>query len=154
MWVLAATGLLILGLFLVTIDFILPSAGLLSAAGGLALLGSITVGYQFGGTPGMAGFMLATLVTTPICVKYGLNKISMKAALTKDEGWVGVKSLAHLKGRRGTAQTALRPSGRAVIDGEFVDVVAEGAMIDKDTPITVVAVEGVRVVVAPSPAAG
>jgi membrane-bound serine protease (ClpP class) len=47
----------------------------------------------------------------------------------------------------GTALTPLRPSGTAVINGRRVDVVTEGAMIDRNTPIKVVAIEGMRVVV-------
>jgi membrane-bound serine protease (ClpP class) len=41
----------------------------------------------------------------------------------------------------------LRPSGNAAIGDRRVDVVTEGTMIDKGTPIRVVAVEGSRVVV-------
>jgi len=41
----------------------------------------------------------------------------------------------------------LRPAGMALINGRRVDVVTEGAMIERDTPVRVVAVEGMRVVV-------
>lgn len=47
----------------------------------------------------------------------------------------------------GVAKTSLRPSGMAVIDGERVDVVTEGNLIEPGTPLKVVAVEGLRVVV-------
>jgi membrane-bound serine protease (ClpP class) len=47
----------------------------------------------------------------------------------------------------GTALTNLRPSGTAIINGKRVDVVTEGPMIERGTPIQVVAVEGMRVVV-------
>jgi membrane-bound serine protease (ClpP class) len=47
----------------------------------------------------------------------------------------------------GTALTNLRPSGMAIIDGKRVDVVTEGALIERGTPVRVVAVEGMRVVV-------
>ena len=49
--------------------------------------------------------------------------------------------------KTGTAKSDLRPSGVAVIDGERVDVVTEGNLIEAGTPIKVVAVEGLRVVV-------
>jgi membrane-bound serine protease (ClpP class) len=49
--------------------------------------------------------------------------------------------------RTGTALTTLRPSGTASIDGQRVDVVADGAMIERGAPVKVVAVEGARVVV-------
>jgi membrane-bound serine protease (ClpP class) len=52
-----------------------------------------------------------------------------------------------LLNQTGSALTPLRPSGTALINGHRVDVVTEGAMIDRNTPIKVVAVEGMRVVV-------
>jgi membrane-bound serine protease (ClpP class) len=51
----------------------------------------------------------------------------------------------------GTALTALRPSGTAVIHGMRVDVVTEGDLIEKGTPVKVVAIEGMRVVVREAP---
>ena len=47
----------------------------------------------------------------------------------------------------GTAFTQLRPSGTAIINGRRDDVVTEGALVEKGTPIKVVAIEGMRVVV-------
>lgn len=49
--------------------------------------------------------------------------------------------------KTGSAITNLRPSGTAMIDGKRVDVVTEGNMIERGTPVRVVAVEGLRVVV-------
>jgi membrane-bound serine protease (ClpP class) len=47
----------------------------------------------------------------------------------------------------GTAHTMLRPSGKAVIDGQLVDVVSQGDLIPAGTALRVLAVEGPRVVV-------
>jgi membrane-bound serine protease (ClpP class) len=47
----------------------------------------------------------------------------------------------------GTAVTQLRPSGVATINGQRVDVVTEGGLIERGTPVKVVAVEGSRIVV-------
>jgi membrane-bound serine protease (ClpP class) len=52
-----------------------------------------------------------------------------------------------LVGRTGTALTTLRPSGAALIEGQRVDVVSEGQMIQKGSQIKVIATEGLRVVV-------
>jgi membrane-bound serine protease (ClpP class) len=51
--------------------------------------------------------------------------------------------------REGVALTNLRPSGTALIEDRRVDVVTEGQMVEKGTPVKVVAVEGLRVVVRP-----
>jgi len=49
--------------------------------------------------------------------------------------------------RAGVADSALRPTGKAVVDGRRIDVVSDGDFIDKGTPIEVVEVAGTRVVV-------
>jgi membrane-bound serine protease (ClpP class) len=54
-----------------------------------------------------------------------------------------------LVGSTGHALSQLRPSGMALINGKRVDVVTEGGLIDKDTPVRVVAVGGLRVIVRP-----
>ncbi len=55
-------------------------------------------------------------------------------------------------GSRGVTQTVLRPAGKALIDGQRVDVVTEGDMIDEGAEIEVVRVDGNRVVVRPASA--
>jgi membrane-bound serine protease (ClpP class) len=52
-----------------------------------------------------------------------------------------------LLNQSGTAATTLRPSGTAIINGMRVDVVTEGSLVERGTPVKVVAVEGLRVVV-------
>lgn len=50
-------------------------------------------------------------------------------------------------GKRGTAASPLRPAGIADIEGERIDVVSDGEFIRAGEPITVVRVEGNRIVV-------
>lgn len=52
-----------------------------------------------------------------------------------------------LIGASGISVTPLRPAGTAAIGGERIDVVTEGGFIDAQTAISVVKVEGGRVVV-------
>ncbi len=52
-----------------------------------------------------------------------------------------------LLGRDGVALSALRPAGTAEVDGRRIDVVAEGAFIEKGATVRVVAADGMRVVV-------
>lgn len=51
-------------------------------------------------------------------------------------------------GTRGTARTTLRPSGKAEIEGQLVDVVSRGDFIQQGALLKVVAIEGGRVVIA------
>jgi membrane-bound serine protease (ClpP class) len=50
-------------------------------------------------------------------------------------------------GMQGTAQTTLRPSGKARFADQVVDVVTEGEFIPAETPITVIHKDGMRVIV-------
>lgn len=50
-------------------------------------------------------------------------------------------------GMRGRTLTILRPSGKAQFDDRVVDVVTEGEFIAPETPIAVIAADGMRVVV-------
>src|SRR4051812_46446822 len=52
-----------------------------------------------------------------------------------------------IPGMPGTAQTMLRPSGKARFADHLVDVVTEGEFVAAETPITVVQKDGMRVVV-------
>jgi membrane-bound serine protease (ClpP class) len=52
-----------------------------------------------------------------------------------------------LIGKTGKASTALHPAGIAQIQGERIDVVSEGELIDAGESISVVRVDGNRVVV-------
>ena len=68
--------------------------------------------------------------------------------------WISRSAVGELGGARldllhrsGVAITQLRPAGAAFINGERVDVISEGALIDRGASLKVVAVEGMRVVV-------
>jgi membrane-bound serine protease (ClpP class) len=56
-------------------------------------------------------------------------------------------SHAGLVGKDGVAQSELRPAGFALIDGKRIDVITEGSLVPRGTPIQVVRVEGNRVIV-------
>ena len=56
-----------------------------------------------------------------------------------------VDKTAISKGARGTTIARLAPTGKAVIEGETVEVHAINHFIDPDRPIEVVAVEGYRI---------
>jgi hypothetical protein len=60
----------------------------------------------------------------------------------RDRDWLG---------RTGTVLAPLRPAGIAEIDGARIDVVSEGGFIEAGTPITVIRVDGNRIVVRPLP---
>jgi len=52
-----------------------------------------------------------------------------------------------LVGHAGVAETALRPTGKALVDGRRYDVVSEGDFVEQGAAIEVVEVTGARIVV-------
>ncbi len=65
------------------------------------------------------------------------------------DGYVGVnmEENSKLVGKTGNTLTDLRPSGTAIIDDKRIDVVSHGDYIEKDEEVTVIEVNGPRIVV-------
>jgi hypothetical protein len=58
-------------------------------------------------------------------------------------------SLSDLVGRIGVAQTDLRPSGTALILGDFLDVISEGEFISQGNRIEVLEANPLKIIVRP-----
>lgn len=142
--------LLILGAVLLFLETLLPGmiAGIL---GVVCLLAAITLGYQdFGAQTGniLVMIVLVGLVCGVfIWLKFfPESRIARKFISQGAVGELGVEKPELLNGT-GVALTQLRPSGTARINGERVDVVTEGGLIERGAKLKVVAVEGTRIVV-------
>jgi membrane-bound serine protease (ClpP class) len=83
----------------------------------------------------------------------GLNRLILKEPSEEEKRAVhyhaqNVGTQAKLTvGLVGIAATALRPSGQAKLDDQFVDVVSNGSFIDKGTEIKIIEIHGNQVVV-------
>jgi len=75
------------------------------------------------------------------------GRISLAQSETKATGYSGSLGLEEMVGKSGVAVTKLRPAGTALIEGRRMDVVTPGTYIDKDTEITIIRIDGNRVVV-------
>jgi membrane-bound serine protease (ClpP class) len=142
--------LLILGAVLLFLETLLPGmiAGIL---GIICLLAAIALGYQdFGAQTGsiLVMIVLVGLVSGVfIWLKFfPESRIARKFISQGAVGELGVEKLELLNGT-GVALTQLRPSGTARINGQRVDVVTEGGLIERGAKLKVVAIEGTRIVV-------
>jgi membrane-bound serine protease (ClpP class) len=142
--------LLILGALLLFLETLLPGmiAGIL---GIICLLAAIALGYQdFGAQTGsiLVMIVLVGLVSGVfIWLKFfPESRIARKFISQGAVGELGVEKPELLNGT-GVALTQLRPSGTARINGQRVDVVTEGGLIERGAKLKVVAVEGSRIVV-------
>ncbi|MFZ6033742.1 MAG: NfeD family protein [Melioribacter sp.] len=156
--------LFIVGLILLLIEiFVIPGFGVFGVSGIALMIVSLFLGL-ISDFPlidwdiisvaiiQLALTLLSTLVIMALMLKY-LPKTSVVTKLVLDKkveqksGYGTLPSLKDLVGREGIAYTDLRPSGTALIDGKRVDVISEGDYIQRDSPIIVKAVEGLKVIV-------
>lgn len=141
--------LLVLGAVLMFLETILPGlvAGII---GFICLIIAVFIAYgeNFATGNTVLGIVIGGLaVGTWAWLKFfPESRMARKFIAQKAVGDLGVEKLELLNGT-GTALTQLRPSGVAQINGQRVDVVTEGGLIERGTAVKVVAIEGVRIVV-------
>jgi len=144
--------LLVCGLFLIGIEIFVPG-GVLGIFGASALIGAAVVGFTI--FPLWLGWLsvfiilaltgLAVFVWMKYLPQSPIGKaLSLSQKINKkdqdDSLWT--------PGMTGTAQSELRPAGKATIEGQHADVIADdGAWIGHDAAIEIVRVSGNRIYV-------
>jgi membrane-bound serine protease (ClpP class) len=138
------------GLLLLFLETVLP--GLIAGAlGFLSLIGAVAYAYlEFGAKTGNATLFIVLLLLLAgiiLWLKFFPDSRMARAFVSQGQiGTVGAEK-PELLGKSGVALTALRPAGTAVFEGKRTDVVTEGGFVEKGQPVTVVAIEGLKVVV-------
>jgi membrane-bound serine protease (ClpP class) len=142
--------LLIVGVILLLLETVLPGM-IAGIAGFCCIVAGVVVTYsRFG--PEKGNLVLLCVVIGGIGAFAVWLKMFPKSRIGRlfvSDSTVGNINAEkpELLNQTGMAFTNLRPSGTAVINGRRVDVVTEGGMIARGTPVKVVAIEGMRVVV-------
>ena len=142
--------LLLAGAILLLAETVLPGM-IAGTIGVLCLIAGVSAGYEeFGVATGnwiLLGTLVGLLIGFMLWVKYfPTSRFGRVYASDGVVGDIGTER-PELVGQTGVAHTALRPAGVANIGGQRVDVVTEGAMIERGAPVQVIAVEGLRVIV-------
>lgn len=142
--------LVLVGAALLLLETILPGmvAGILGIC---CLIAGVVLAYSnFGMRTGnwiLVGVILGLIAGTAVWLRFFPGSRVAKVFISqKIIGDLKVDK-PELLDQVGVALTNLRPSGTALINGQRVDVVTEGAMIEQGATLKVVAVEGMRVVV-------
>ncbi|NTW05678.1 MAG: hypothetical protein HGA27_06140 [Peptococcaceae bacterium] len=146
----------ILGLLALILEvFILPGFGV-SGVVGIILIGwgIVILSVDFAQTTmSLTIAIISTLfifvIGLKISSKYGFwQKIILGTKQMNNTGYsASAPDLIDYLGKKGIAITPLRPSGIADVSGSRLDVITSGEYITAGTPITVIRVEGVRVIV-------
>jgi len=152
------------GIILLLIEiFVIPGFGIVGISGlaavivalGVSLIGNIGFSFPSGEDISSAILTMAsTMVMLVILLASAgrwlpksdrFGQLVLTPTLSRETGHTFADSHVEWIGRKGTALTALRPSGTAAIDNERIDVVTSGEYIEKGEAIEVVDVHGSRV---------
>jgi len=152
-----------IGVMLLALEiFVTPGFGAMGVLGLAALLGGLGLSLVGAGATwavildavGRVAVSLLLAIAASLAVLRFLprlpfgRRLILETALTAREGFASAPETDRAwLGKRGTAAAPLRPAGIADIEGERVDVVSDGDFIDGGDPITVVRVDGNRIVV-------
>lgn len=151
------------GLFFLLLEaFFIPGFGIVGALGIVAVLAGLALSLVGAGVTS-ATLLLATarvflsllfaLVGSLVLLRFLPHlpfgrRLILATGLSAAEGYASApESDSHLLGRRGRASSTLRPAGIAEFDGQRVDVVSDGELIDAGEPVEVTRVDGNRIVV-------
>ena len=142
-----------IGIALIFAELFVPG-GVLGTVGAIMVIWALTLM-----TDTFIGLLLAILVSFTIIriIIYILIKIIPKermrntlilsSSLNKDEGYISSKDLQSYTGKVGIAESTLRPTGKAKIEGRILDVVSEDKLIEKGKMVKVTYVDGTKVLV-------
>jgi membrane-bound ClpP family serine protease len=146
-------GLIVVGLVLLALEVYVPGFVL----GSVAVVLLVAAAWWTYRTAGVAaaGIVVVIEAGLGVAVVAGALKyfpetpLGRKMILAEDQTGVHAQTVRGLEliGREGVAQSLLRPSGVAMVDGKRLDVVAESGMIERGSAIRIVAVEENRIVV-------
>ena len=144
--------LILIGAVAILLELFLPG-GIIGLLGALCLLGAIVVSFtEYGFNTGLlvtVGILSVTSVALYFWMKH-FDRLPWIRSLILTETAGGSSSSdkkSALLDKAGETLTDLGPSGKALIDNEKLDVIAESGFIDKGTPVTVVEASGSKIVV-------
>lgn len=151
--------LLVAGIFVLALELVIPSAGMLFLVAAGCVIGSVVVAFLVDTRYG-TGFLFLVMVLSvilpgigfqlwkrsPIGRRMFLQSPFLEEAPDQQTAASG-DHLDSLLGQVGRTLTPLRPAGISEFSGRRVDTVAEGVMIERGEWVKVVHVQGNRVVV-------
>jgi membrane-bound serine protease (ClpP class) len=93
------------------------------------------------------GALLLAVAAMVVIARYLPRSRLGRVLVLEDSVGAAVDIGAALVGRAGVADTALRPTGKVLIDGRRLDVVSDGEFIEAGSAVAVHAVDGSRIIV-------
>lgn len=158
------TGLIIVGILLISFEIFVPG-GVLGLLGVVAVLGAVFVAFSdFGFMIAAMVLILSSVLITAIIIlqfrllentKYG-KRIFLSSAVSgrvrygnRDDESDGEAD--NLEGKTGECVTAMSPTGRVSVEGKTFEAYSQDGFLERGTEVEVVRREAFRVVVRQKP---
>lgn len=137
----------VIGLILLLLELFAPGV-FLGISGVVFLLAGIGLAFWYHPPVWGIALLAIAIVLVPAVLIWALKRVTLSASQNLEDGYTSTEEkFDDLLNKEGISLTPLRPCGMALIAGKRVDVTAETVMIEKDTPLKVIKVEGGRLVV-------
>lgn len=138
---------LLLGVLLLTLEIVALPGGIAGIFGTLLIAFGVWQTYAlFGNTTGTIVLLCAIALCVLLLVLFMKRKTWSRFSLNEEiDSKVNQLEPTVKVGARGVTISRLAPTGKALFDGEQVEVHAVNKFIDPDHPIEVVAIEGYRI---------
>ena len=95
----------------------------------------------------MGGFFLLFFLGAKLTETKAFSRIALNDTQERAAGYTASFLKEPMKGKRGTAYTVLRPSGKIMVDGQLFDAHTRGEYIEKDQSVEVIRDEGTSLTV-------
>ncbi len=89
------------------------------------------------------GILLLIFGGSRITNTRAFKRLALNETQESSQGFTVNSTTQTMMGKRGTAHTILRPSGKVLIDNQVYDAFTRGEFVEKDEPIEVIGTEGV-----------
>lgn len=154
-WNTPAIICLVVGMVLMAIEIFTPGMGAPAIFGSIALVAAIILRADSVQT----ALVTFVLIIVPLLIAAGIairsfskgvlsrSPVVLKESIDGKSTSLSDEQMQALVGAEGVALTALRPAGNGDFGGKRLDVVTAGDFIAKDSPIRIIAVEGLRITV-------
>lgn len=151
--------LIAVGFVLLPAELLLPTGGILFAAGLIAIGAGVFMAFMISSSVGfvtllaslcgmvlMLGLISYVWRRSPLARHFVLDAPGEEATMA---GLPANQDLGRLKGRIGRTLSALRPAGVVDFDGRRVDTITEGMMVDPGQYVRCIDVQAGKVIVRP-----
>lgn len=138
---------LLLGVLLLTLEIVVLPGGIAGLFGAILIgLGVWQTYALFGNTTGTIVLLCAVALVVLTLILFLRKRTWQRFSLNEEvTSRVNEVETAVKVGSRGNTISRLAPTGKALIDGQQVEVHAVNKFIDPDRPVEVVSIEGYRI---------